>query len=124
MVVYDRQCNGGAFTIGDLLEVVPQGTAIRYNSPLKVESMDRLQVLYDEAFALPAVATGADVHRTVLLKLNLPTQYVEATVSPEVAGIQTGSLHLFAVSSDYNITPATDVKIEFTSTLTFMNGNW
>lgn len=124
LVVYDRQCNGSAPTVATLLETNPTGAAVRYNCPLKVESLDRYQVLYDEAFALPATATGADVHRTVLLKLNLPTQYMEGSTSDSVTSIQTGSLYMIAISSDFNTSPSTDIVMEWTSTLTFMNGQW
>lgn len=122
MILYDRQCNGAAPSIANLFEV--SGGLYQYNAPLKVESMDRYQVLYDEVFCLPATSTGADVHRTILLKLNHSTQYIEGSSAGTVADIQTGSLYFVAIGSQYNTTPATDVSLEGVSTLTFMNGNY
>lgn len=121
LLVYDRQPNGYAPTLATLLETSPSSSAFHYNSPLKVETMDRYQVLYDEIFALPSVATGADAHRTILMKLHHPTQYMEGANAATVADIQTGSLYLIAFESDYNTAPNADVQIEYAATLTFMN---
>lgn len=124
MVVYDRQCNGAAMTLAQLLEQSVSTNSVHYNCPLMVESMDRFQVLYDEIFVLPSVNTGSDSHRTVMLKLSHPTQYYQGLNSATVSDISTGSLYLVACSSDYNTTPANGVIFEWCSCLTFMNGNY
>jgi len=100
MLVFDKQCNGAALTIADVLTSV-SGTS--YN---KLDNRDRFVVLADYKYALGGMNTTAtqtygaspscfkvDIHR----KINLPVTFIGTTNA--IASIQSGSLYLITVGT-------------------------
>lgn len=91
MVVYDRQTNGAAFSMSDLLTATNDPIALRF-----WYSRSRYKVLYDKV--LDTYFNGPlPVHR-VVKKINLPTKYGTATTGT-VSNMSKGSLYLVTVSN-------------------------
>lgn len=121
MIVYDRQTNGAAPAVTDILQSASS------LSNLNLNNRDRFLVLVDKEYvigrvintATQALAYSPNVHRCKgYRRLNLETQYGGTTSA--IASIATGSLYMLAIG---NIAAGggTDATLDITLRVRFLD---
>lgn len=94
MLVYDRQPNGVALTIAEVLN------AVSVMSMKNLDNRMRFTVLLDKIGTLNATGEpGADESWNYYKMLNMPVVY-DATADATIASISTGSLYLISIGSN------------------------
>lgn len=96
MVVYDKQTNGAAPVIGDIIANV--GTAGAYvtafNSGIRINNKNRFVVLKDKTFDLSDYSAVNQIDIDWFIKKNLETVYSATTNPPTITQISSGAILL------------------------------
>lgn len=101
LIVYDRQTNGAALTVAQVLSSV--GGPLVTLAPKNLENRDRFQILRDMKFGLPCSVSTDFMAAPKVMKfyqgVNLSTTYNTGDAGT-VADITTGSLYMITLASD------------------------
>lgn len=100
LIVYDRQTNGAAPALSDILS---SATGAAVESPNNLNNVDRFYTCYDITREVQVTGgnstnyTFTGVYMTKYCKLNLP-QTFKSSAGTTVSDIATGSMYLFAIA--------------------------
>jgi len=106
MIVVDKQPNGAAFTIGELLQDNIAG-GLTFQSGMNMASKNRFQIMRDAYVTIDA-ASGLVKHEKCFVKCRVPSDYVGTTAA--IGSITSGAIHLIVFAE--NISAGVGDKIE------------
>lgn len=118
ILVQDKQCNGAAMGVTDLLETA---TADSFNN---LSNKSRFRVLFDKKVrvqAQGAVASGAAftyaeqrVHWEKYIKLNMPIEYDNSATTGATATIRSNNITALVISTDGTALVAWTCRVRYT----------
>ena len=112
IVVYDKQTNGAAPAITEIIGNVSTagGYATGFNSPIKITNKNRFVVLRDHIFPMGGNIDQASHSFKWFIKKQLETTYSSTSSPPTVANITTGAIFLLTFIGAGQFTHSPDIN--------------
>lgn len=99
MIVNDKQANGAAFTVGQVLN--PQS----YLAHRNLENVDRFRVLRDSTFSMNSEGVNeSQKNISMYIKCNIPIEYDSSTTSGAIVSQRSNSIALLMIGDTNNVT--------------------